>query len=231
MDEERVHESVFDKLREHEARDLLDEQLKFRWRYTTLRHDYEDLKQIHKLEIPHSTERAQQLATQDYVFEVERRLHHYLSGLYTLLQQQNTLQEGVGEEFRGSLQDVKNEYMGKESSRTVLGLRHYIQHENVLPLQARVSKLEDSKSLVVMLDDLHRIDGDRDFAQHFGHINRPYLNPVEWAMQNWPDVEQFVEESIEVLNDHSEDTLQEFEKMNEEVDRIYSEVESELQQN
>lgn len=99
-----------------------------------------DLEQVNRLSFSirclHASERSQQLATQGYVFEVERRLHHYLSGLYTLVQQQLTLQDGVGQSFKKGLQDVLSEYMAKESSRTVLGLRHYVQHENVLPLQA-----------------------------------------------------------------------------------------------
>lgn len=215
------HESVFERIRGHEARDVIDERMKLRWRYTTLGNDFEDLKEIDEIDIPHATERAQQLETQGYVYEVERRLHHYLSGLYTLLQQQRTLQNGVGQSFSQELQDVKNEYMSRESSRTVLGLRHYVQHENVLPLEARTSKLEQSKSLVVMVDDLHREDDDRDFEQHFGHIEKPYLNPTGWIIDNWPDVEQFFEGTVEVLERQAEDEIEELQELNKEIEELH----------
>jgi hypothetical protein len=218
------HESVFERIRTHEARDVLDERLKFRWRYTTLQNDYQDLREIHEADIPSATERSQQLETQGYVFEVERRLHHYLSGLYTLMQQQLTLQNGVAQSYRQDLQDVKSEYMGKESSRTVLGLRHYVQHENVLPLQAKISKLERTSSLVIMVEDLHREDDDRDFEQHFGHIERPYLYPVEWVMEDWPNVQQFFEDTIEVMERQSREEIEDLQELNEEVDKLYEEL-------
>ncbi|KMT45647.1 hypothetical protein EL22_28160 [Halostagnicola sp. A56] len=182
------------------------------------------MKDIHRQEISHATERTQQLETQGYVFEVERRLHHYLSGLYTLLQQQRTLQNGVGQSFGEDLQQVKNEYMRKESSRTVLGLRHYAQHENVLPLQARTSKLERTKSLVVMVDDLHREDDDRDFEQHFGHITKPYFDPTKWVIDNWPDVEQFFEDTIEVMEQQAEEEIEELEQLSEEADERFAQL-------
>lgn len=224
MASEDAREPIFERIREHEARGVIEERQKFRWRHTTLLNDLNDLKEIHELDIPHATERTQQLETQGYVFEVERRLHHYLSGLYTLLQQQRTLQNGVGQSFGEDLQQVKNEYMRKESSRTVLGLRHYAQHENVLPLQARTSKLEQSKSLVVMVDDLHREDDDRDFEQHFGHIAKPYFDPVEWAIDNWSDVEQFFEDTIEVMERQAEEEIDELEQLSEEADELYEQL-------
>lgn len=224
MTSEDEREPIFERIRGHEARDVINERQKFRWRHTTLLNDLHDLKDIHELDIPHATERTQQLETQGYVFEVERRLHHYLSGLYTLLQQQRTLQNGVGQSFREDLQQVKNEYMRKESSRTVLGLRHYAQHENVLPLQAQTSKLERSKSLVVMVDDLHREDDDRDFEQHFGHITKPYLDPAEWVIDNWPDVEQFFEATIEVMEQQAEEEIDELTQLSEEVDELYEQL-------
>jgi len=224
MTSEDERETIFERIRGHEARDVIDERQKFRWRHTTLLNDFRDLTDIHELDIPRATERTQQLETQGYVFEVERRLHHYLSGLYTLLQQQRTLQNGVGQSFGEDLQQVKNEYMRKESSRTVLGLRHYAQHENVLPLQARTSKLERSKSLVVMVDDLHREDDDRDFEQHFGHVTKPYFDPAEWVVDNWPDVEQFFEDTIEVMERQAEEEIDELAQLSEEVDELYEQL-------
>lgn len=220
----RDEDSVFDKIQDHQARDVIDESLKFQWRYTTLRNDYQDLKGIHEVNIRHSTERTEQLETQGYVFEVERRLHHYLSGLYTLLQQQNTLQNGVGQSFSQDLQDVKSEYMSKESSRAVLGLRHYIQHENVLPLKPRTSKLEGTKSLVILVEDLHRQDEDKDFEQHFGHIPKPYFDPVKWVKDDWPDVEQFFEDSVEVILEQTEEEIEELQKLREDVSELYEEI-------
>ncbi|WP_156184213.1 hypothetical protein [Halostagnicola sp. A56] len=84
MTSEDERGSIFERIQGHEARGVIDERQKFRWRHTTLLNDYHDLKDIHRQEISHATERTQQLETQGYVFEVERRLHHYLSGLYTV---------------------------------------------------------------------------------------------------------------------------------------------------
>ncbi|MDS0474591.1 hypothetical protein [Natrinema sp. 1APR25-10V2] len=217
-------ETVFDKVRNHEGREILDEKLKFIWRFRTLSNDYKDLREISEADVPHATERAQQLETQGYVFEVERRLHHYLSGLYTLHQQQLTLQNGVGKSFRQDLQDVKDEYLSKKISRTVIGLRHYVQHENTLPLQARVSRLEDSASLVIMVDDLHRKDADRDFEQHFGHIEKPYLDPVEWILNDWPNVERFFKNTLEVMEEQTQEEMEELHTFREEIDELYEEV-------
>jgi len=224
MTSEDEREPIFERIRGHEARNVIEERQKFRWRHTTLLNDLHDLKDIHELDIPHATERTQQLEIQGYVFEVERRLHHYLSGLYTFLQQQRTLQNRVGRSFGEDLQQVKNEYMRKESSRTVLGLRHYAQHENVLPLQARTSKLERSKSLVVMIDDLHREDDDHDFEQYFGHIAKPYFDPAEWAIDNWSDVEQFFGDTIEVMGKQAEEEIDELEQLSEGVDELYEQL-------
>lgn len=224
MDSQNGPKNVFKRIQNHEARDVLDERLKFRWRHNTLLNDYRDLKEIHEMEIPHATERAQQLETQGYVFEVERRLHHYLSGLYTLLQQQRTLQKGVGQSFRDDLQSVKNEYMKKESSRIVLGLRHYVQHENVLPLQARISKLDRSKSLVILVENLHREGDDRDFEQHFGHIEKPYFSPAESVIDNWPEVEQFFKSTVEVMERQAKEEINELEQLNEEVEELFQEL-------
>lgn len=212
---------ISERMREHEARDVINEMEKFIWRHTTLMNDFRDLKDIHELNIPHSTEREQQLETQGYVFEVERRLHHCLSGLYTLLQQQTTIKNGIGQSFRDDLQQIKNEYMSKELSRTVLGLRHYVQHENVLPLQARTSKLDGSRSLVVLVEDLHRKDDDRDFEQHFGHIAKPYFDPAERIIDNWPDIEQFFEDTIEIIEEQAEGDLEEFEQLSHHADELY----------
>ncbi|MGQ5516000.1 hypothetical protein [Halococcus saccharolyticus] len=224
------HENIFEKMRNHEARDIINESLKFRWRHTTLTSDYEDLKHIHEQDVQHTTERTEQLELQGYVFEVERRLHHYLSGLYTLLQQQLTLQNGVGQSFGDDLQNVKNEYMGKESSRTVLGLRHYVQHENVLRLHAQSSRLSRSRSLVVLVDELHREGEDRDFDQHFGHIEKPYFDPVEWVIKNRSDVEEFFEDTIDIMEKRNEEELGELHQLGERADELHEDLRDELEQ-
>lgn len=225
---EDAEPSTFDRIHNHDANDIIEESLKFRWRHTTLKSDFHDLKQLYNTPIPHSTERSRQLETQGYVFEVERLLHHYLSGLYSLLQQQDTLQNGVGDEFRSELSRIKNDYMGKETSRTVVGLRHYIQHENVLPLQSRTSKLDGSNSLVVIKDDLHRIDDDRNFNQHFGHVQKPYIEPVEWIIDNWPDVQSFSSDTEEIMREQTKDELDEYEKLSQEVGKYYEELREKL---
>lgn len=222
--EEGARKTVFDKIRDHYGREIAEETEKFRWRYTTLQNDFQDLLGIRDSDIPAASERSQQLQNQGYVFEVERRLHHYLSGLYTLVQQQQTLQTGVGQSFREDLHQVENDYRRLESSRAILGLRHFVQHENVLPLQVRISKLDNTSSLVVMLDDLHRQDGDRDFGSHFGHIDGAYFDPVNKIEEDWENVEVFYEETIQVINKQTQEERGELQRLNEEVDSLYEKL-------
>ncbi|WP_363463661.1 hypothetical protein [Halogeometricum borinquense] len=222
--------SVFEKIREHHGRMVDKESRKFRWRFTTLRNDFTELKEIHQLELPRATERGEQLETQGYVFEVERKLFHYLSGLYTLIEQQKALQNGIGDSFRGELGEVRGEYLGSETARTIMGLRHFVQHENVLPLQVRTSKLDQSSSLVLLVDDLHRQGEDRDFESHFGHIDGAYFDPLEWIEKDWPNVETFFSDSIEVIEEQTKEEREELNKLNKEVDALYDRVSQDLRE-
>ena len=215
--------SVFDKIRQHHGREVMEEARKFQWRFTTLQTDYEVLHQIKEMDIPPATERTQQLRTQGYVFEFERRLHHYLSGLYTLVQQQETLQSGIGESYEDELSEIEGDYRSLETSRTVLGLRHYVQHENVLPLQVRTSEIDKSSSLVILLRDLHR-EGRDDFEAHFGHVEGQYLDPIEWVERDWSNVEDFYRQTLHVIQNQNEEEMEELQKLNQEVDELYDEI-------
>lgn len=228
MTSQKDHDTVFDKIRSHQGRTTISEVLKFRWRYTTLKNDYKEIDGIYPLEIPHSTDRSQQLETQGYVFEVERRLHHYLSGLFTLQQQQITLQNSVGESFRQQLQEIKNGYMSREDSRVILGLRHYVQHENVLPLKSRTSKLDQTRSLVIPVENLHRSDDDRNFEDHFGHIEEPYFDPVNLIIENRSAVIQFYESTLDTIEQQKEEEIQEVHEMEREAEELFEEITREL---
>lgn len=75
-----------------------------------------------------------------------------------------------------------------------------------------------------MVDALHREDDDRDFEQHFGHIMKPYFDPAEWVIDNWPDVEQFFEDTIEVMEQQAEEEIDELAQLSEEVDELYEQL-------
>ncbi|WP_336036646.1 hypothetical protein [Halobacterium yunchengense] len=219
-DEDSV-ETIFDRIREHHGRRVEEQVQKLRWRFTTLESDFKDLIAIHEMDVPPATELGDQLRSQGYVFEFERRLHHYLSGLFSLVEQQKSLQDGVGENYRGELGEVRGDYLRLESSLTTLGLRHYIQHENVLPLQPKISKLDNSASLVIYVDDLHRSGEDRDFDTHFGHIDKPYFEPVELIQEDWPNVEEFFEDTIDTIETRTEEDRSELQQLREQADELY----------
>lgn len=222
--------SVFDQIRSHHGRAVDQEVRKLRWRFTTLRNDYRALIDAHDSDVDFDSEREQQLQSQGYVFEVERLLHHYLSGLFSLTSQQEQLQNSIGSSYRSELGQVRGNYFAEETSLTVLGMRHYVQHENILPLKPRVSKLEQTSSLILMVEDLHRQGDDQDFDSHFGHIDKPYLDPVEWIIADWIHVEKFFENTISVIEEKSSDEISEVDRLRDEADSLYGELAQHFQE-
>lgn len=172
---------------------------------------------------------SQQLQDQGYVFEVERRLHHYLAGLYTLTEVHHTLQSGIGHEFRDQLSDIEDRLRSEESSRALFGLRHYVQHENVLPLQPHNSSIEGESRLVILLDDLHRHDDRREnFQAHYGHIDEPYLKPLELVEENWPHVESYFSDTMEIVAEQAEPEIEDYQQLLEYVEELNEEIYQQL---
>ncbi|WP_144060769.1 hypothetical protein [Salinarchaeum sp. Harcht-Bsk1] len=220
---------VFSRLRDHEAREIEEARKKFQWRYSTLNNDFSDLMRLGSLHVAPSNDANERLREQGYVFEVERRLHHFLSGLYTLLEVHKTIQDGVGREYRNEISEIEDTFRGMESSRTLLGLRHYVQHENVLPLQPRTSTVEGESELVVLLDDLEMQEDYQDgFEAHYGHLEKPYCVPINEIETNWPHVEDFFDETIELLNTEFEPEFGEYEGLQEHVESLTEELHEEL---
>lgn len=217
--------NVFTRLEQHQAREVIEGRRKFQWRFATLNNDYRDLLRLGELPVAPERNVNQQLEDQGYVFEVERRLHHYLAGLYTLLEVHQTIQDGVGQEYRNDLSDIEDRFRGVDSSRILLGLRHYVQHENVLPLQPHNSSLERQSRLVVLLSDLSMQDGYQDgFEAHYGPLDDPYCQPISLVDDNWPHVEALFEDTMEVIQSQSEEELEEYQQLLERVEELNKEL-------
>ncbi|WP_436927109.1 hypothetical protein [Halosimplex amylolyticum] len=222
-------ENVFQRIRNHHAREVSTAVGKFLWRFETLKSDYQDLTEIYNHSLPEPAGSPRNEEARNYVFEVERKLHHYLSGLYTLLQIHNTIQDGVGEEYRSELSDVEDTYRGEPSSRTLLGLRHYVQHENVLMLEPYSSSLDDSSDLVLVLQKLHMSEEYQDgFNAHYGHIEEPYIRPISVIEDNREDLQRFFSETTVVISKHTSEELEDLEQAEEEVARLREDLWDEL---
>lgn len=229
FDEGDGPDDLFSRLRSHEAREIIEARRKFQWRFTTLSNDFRDLLRLERLPVTPSRDVDQQLQNQGYVFEVERRLHHYLAGLYTLAEVHHTLQSGIGQGFRDQLSDIEDRFRSEESSRALFGLRHYVQHENVLPLQPHNSSIEGESRIVILLDDLHRHDDRRNnFQAHYGHIDEPYLRPLELVEESWPHVEEFFADTMEVVAEQAEPEIEDYQQLLDYVEGLNEEIHQQL---
>lgn len=229
FDEDEFPSELFSRLRNHEAREVIDARRKFQWRYTTLSSDYRSLIRLGNLSIHPSGELEQQLQERGYIFEVERRLHHYLAELYTLIEIHQTIQDGIGEDYRDELSGVEDQYRGEESSRVLFGLRHYVQHENVLPLQPYSSSIEGQSRLVILLSELHMQEEYQDgFEAHYGHIDELYCQPLELVEENWPHVELLYQETMEIVAERAEAQIEEYQELLGYVEELNEEIHQQL---
>jgi hypothetical protein len=220
---------IFSRIRNHEGRDVITSRRKFQWRYATLKSDFQELVTLGNLPAVPTNDANENIRQEGYVFEIERRLHHYLSGLYTFLEIHQTIQEGVGEKYREKISNIEDEYRGAESSRTLLGMRHYVQHENVLPLQPYSSSIDRESKLVILLNDLEKPEGYHDgFEAHYGHLDKAYCIPINEVKKNWPHVQELFESTISILMEEFEIELEEYSNLIESVESLTEEIHQEL---
>lgn len=220
---------IFSRVRDHQARDVIAARRKFQWRYATLNNDFRDLMQLKELSVMPQNDVGERSRNHGYVFEVERRLHHYLSGLYTFLEVHQTIQDGIGNQYRDEISDLEDRFRGKESSRTLLGLRHYIQHENVLPLKPYTSSIDRESQLVVLLNEIEIPGGYQDgFQAHYGHLDSAYCIPLDQIEENWPHVQDLFRDTTEVLTDEFEPEIEEYTNLVEDIESLTEEVHQEL---
>ena len=220
---------IVSRLQEHHGRVVIESLRKFRWRYTTLSSDCSDLMSLRQRHRNVITDEEQQLRERGYLFEVERRLHHYLSGFYTFAQIVKTLRDGVSSECDNKIGQRKGSFGDEKSVRLIFGLRHYIQHENVLPVKWRDSSLNDRSEVILLTKDLHRNEGyKRGFDSHYGHLDEPLFNPFAVVEQSWNHTEQLHEDVVSIIiNDAGED-ISEYNELVKDFKHIIEEVQQDL---
>lgn len=220
---------IFSRIRNHEGRDVITSRRKFQWRYATLKSDFQELMTLGNLSVVPTNDASEKIRQDGYVFEIERRLHHYLSGLYTFLEIHKTIQDGIGEKHRNKISNIEDEYRGVKSSRVLLGMRHYVQHENVLPLQPYSSSINKESKLVILLSDLEKLEEYQDgFEAHYGHLDKAYCVPINEVEKNWPHVQELFEETAKVLTEEFEIELEEYSNLIESVESLTEDIHQEL---
>jgi len=217
-------------LRNHFGRITLSKLNNLKWRYQTLRIDYSDLI---KLENPPErfirTVQEEQINEQGYLFDVERRLHNYLSGLFSYTKMVESFRDSLSDPPSSGISETYADYRRVPSTKTVLGLRHYAQHTNIIPVTIYSSNLENNRKIAIDIDDLRLQNNsyDNGFEHHYGHIEDAYMFPIPIIKDNWQDVEamnagikQCIEEDV---GEEIQDYYEEVERYRELMDEILTE--------
>jgi hypothetical protein len=208
-------------LRDLPGREIALTLQRFHWRFETLKEDYDLLMAVRKPR-PILTREAR-YSRRDHVYEAERRLHHYLSGFYSFYSVVTTVANLCSElEHIGRTKNERDQYDQLPSSRVVLGLRTYIQHEDILPLLVKFSEHSDETPLYVLNpEELHMGQGyNEGFEHHYGHLDNPHLRPFAQVEENWPAVIALYEAVRSRIKRYLGEDLQEYEERLEELEEI-----------
>lgn len=212
-------------LRDLPGRNLIQEIQRFEWRYRTLRDDYVDVLKV-KSPPKHSV-RKRQFSNRDHLYEAERRLHHYLSGYYSFYCLVTTIAEATTEPKCGGLiKHQRHKFADFSTTRTVLGLRHYIQHENILPLVIWQSEHSDrSPAYALNKEEIEMGEGyNEGFEYHYGNINGPVVFPFEIIYRNWPVVRVLRERIRHLLKTYHSSELLEYKQRLKEMQERWDEI-------
>jgi len=127
----------------------------------------------------------------------------------------------------------------KETTRAILGLRHYVQHHNILPLLVRISSLTDDGPWYVInkreleLDDfeyrepqLVRDIGNYEdwFNYYFETVDDVCIYPFAIIEQNWSEIETLREDIYQLARDHLEEEIYEYIQQLEELIEVRGEL-------
>lgn len=220
---------IISRLQEHHGRAVIRSLRKFRWRYTTLSSDYSDLMSLQQQRGNVVTDEERQLREQGYLFEVERKLHHYLSGFYTFTQIVETLRDGVSSKCDNKIGQRKGSFGNEKSVQLIFGLRHFVQHENVLPVRWRDSFLDDRSGVVILTKDLIRNEGYKQgFESHYGHLDEPIFSPFAVAERSWSHTEQLHEDVVSIITDDAGADISEYDELMDDFRGVIEEVQQEV---
>lgn len=158
--------------------------------------------------------------------EAERKLHHFLSAYYTSKSLTTTLAEdSPNPEFCGRVKDRRDEFAQKESSRIILGLRHYVQHHNVLPLLIKMSAINEGGPWYVINKNELRLDtfeynepqmirSVEEYSPWFDYyyegVNNICIYPFETVSENWAELESLREDIYDLARTHLQEEIEEY---------------------
>lgn len=211
--------------RELPGRDVFESFQKFEWRFETLETDYERLQEVDNPE-PDNTVSQHRYTVRSGLHDAERQLHHFLSGLYTLKSLTTTIAEDApDQEFGGRVKDRRDEFAQNESVRVMLGLRHYVQHHNILPLLIRISAFERSGPQYVINKRELRLDSfeyrepqmvrdveefDDWFDYYYEGVDGICIFPFEQAESCWVEIEELRDDVYELGRTHLDEEIDEY---------------------
>lgn len=225
--------------RELPGREVFESLQKFEWRYQTLKQDLDELRQVNSPE-PGSTVSQHRFTVRSNLHEAERRLHHYLSGYYTFKCLTTTLAETSPDpEFGGRVKHRRDQFQTEESTRIILGLRHYVQHHNILPLLVGMSSLTKDGPWYVInkrelkFDDFEYRepqlgidieDYDPWFDYYYEGVDDICIYPFFTIEQNWSEVETLRENIYELARELLSDEIEEYIAQLEELTEVREEL-------
>ena len=207
------------------GRDVLQSLQKFEWRFQTLE---QDLENVLASSDPNAGESAIQprYTNRNELYDAERRLHHYLSGYYTFKSLTTTLAKSApNPEFAGRVKRRRDHFANNETSRVILGMRHYVQHHNILPIIIKMSSISEerpryaiSKQELEMADFDYRIPQmtldlshyDDGFNYYFEAVDEVVIYPFMEISRNWEEVESLREDVYELARSHLEEEIEEY---------------------
>lgn len=224
--------------RNHPGREVFEFLQKFEWRFQTLKTDHGILLNSRDPE-PDSTVSTHRYAVRSSLHNAERLLHHYLSAYYSFKSLTTTLAENSpNPEFNGRLKDRRDQFALLNSTRAVLGLRHYIQHHNIIPLLIKLSTIREGGPWYVINKRELRLDNfeynqpqmvrdvpeyDDYFNYYFESVDGICIYPFQIIGSNWSDVEALREDIYELARAHLFDEISEYVNQLEELE-VYREV-------
>lgn len=224
------------------GRDVFESLQKFEWRYQTLQSDYQALEEVNSPE-PGATVSQHRFTVRSNLHEAERRLHHYLSGYYTFKSLTTTLAENSPDpEFGGRVKNHRDEFATLESSRIILGLRHYVQHHNILPLLVGMSNLTSEGPWYVINKRELRFDDfeyrepqlvvdigayDSWFDYYYEEVEGICIYPFSTIRENWAEVEELRDDIYTLAREHLDEEIQEYIQQLEELVEVREELREE----
>lgn len=200
-------------IRDLPGRSLIQAINRLSWRFETIKQDYEDLMEIRKPSL-FEQERDHRFKKRGQLYEAERRLHHFLSGYYSYQELIETVAEtSVENAGRDAVYSKRGTYNQLNQANEIMGLRIYVQHNDILPLLVRNgTHSKESPRFVLNKSELHIDDGyHKGFSHHYGHISERCLYPFRTVEQHWPEIESLHEDVINEIKDKNEQHLQEYE--------------------